>query len=181
MKAARAAAVATLTCGVAACRGRDAAPLQGTQPPAQTSASVADTAAVQQSADSSSVEVYPAAKMSSIAAELAQTGSSGRTFGGHPAFHYVESRRVASGTPEIHDDWTDVTLVQAGRATLLTGGRVTGGALESAGEHRGGTIVGGAPRPITAGDMVIVPPGTPHQFQLGSGDSIRYLTIKIKR
>jgi hypothetical protein len=119
--------------------------------------------------------------MSRIAAALARSGSSGRTFGGHSAFHYVESRRVASGTPEIHDDWTDVTLVQGGAATLLTGGTVSGGALESAGEHRGGAIAGGTPRPLATGDLVVVPPGVPHQFQLARGDSIRYLTIKIRR
>jgi mannose-6-phosphate isomerase-like protein (cupin superfamily) len=93
----------------------------------------------------------------------------------------VASRRAASGSPEIHDDWVDVTMVQAGRATLLSGGRLTGGSVVGAGEHRGGVIVDGSSRAIAAGDVVIVPAGTPHQFQLTPGDSIRYLTIKVKR
>ena len=179
MKRARALCLVAL-----ACSGRDASRARDTQAIAQARvqpAQSADTDEVQQFPDSGSVEVYPGAEMSRIAAELAQRGSSGRTFGGHPAFHYVESRRVVSGTPEIHDDWNDVTLVQAGRATFLTGGHVTGGSLASPGEHRGGAIVGGTPRPIAAGDLIVVAPGIPHQFQVARGDSIRYLTIKIRR
>ena len=81
----------------------------------------------------------------------------------------------------MHDEYTDVTVVQAGRATLLTGGRVEGGGLTAPGEHRGGTIVGGTTQRIGAGDLITVPVGVPHQYQLAPGDTIRYLTIKVKR
>jgi len=74
-----------------------------------------------------------------------------------------------------------VTIVQAGRATLVSGGTVHGGSVTEPGEHRGGTIMGGTTHPIAAGDMFVVPAGTPHQFQLGQGDTIRYLTIKIAK
>jgi mannose-6-phosphate isomerase-like protein (cupin superfamily) len=126
-------------------------------------------------------ELYPASQLASVTASLARAGSSGRTIGGHESFHYVESRRVANGSPEIHDDWVDVTLVQAGRATLLVGGRVSGGRLASPGEHRGGTIAGGTPHPLGPGDLLMVPAGIPHQFQVAGGDSVVYLTIKVRR
>jgi uncharacterized RmlC-like cupin family protein len=71
--------------------------------------------------------------------------------------------------------------VQAGRATLLVGGRVSGGTLASPGEHRGGTIAGGTPHPLGAGDLLVVPAGIPHQFQVVRGDSVVYLTIKVQR
>jgi hypothetical protein len=128
MKCASAVCIAVLACG-----GGKSPAARDTHAVVQAPVQSADTATVQQSAESGAVEVYPAAELSRMTAELAQHGGSGRTFGGHATFHYVESRRVASGRPEIHDDWSDVTLVQAGRATLLTGGHVRGGALESGG------------------------------------------------
>jgi hypothetical protein len=127
------------------------------------------------------VEVYPSTQLSKLGDALAQAGSTGRTFGDDSSFHYVESRRNRSGSPEIHDDWIDLTIVQSGHATLLTGGHVDGGALTGAGEHRGGTIVGGASRLVAPGDFFVVPAGVPHQFQVMPGDSIRYLTIKVAR
>jgi mannose-6-phosphate isomerase-like protein (cupin superfamily) len=131
--------------------------------------------------DSADFERYSSAQLAQIADVLARAGSTGRTFGGHASFHYVESRRDRSGTPEIHDRWVDLTIVQSGRATMLTGGHVKGGDVVSSGEHRGGTIVGGDSRPVAAGDFFVVPAGVPHQFQIAAGDSIRYLTIKVAR
>jgi mannose-6-phosphate isomerase-like protein (cupin superfamily) len=128
---------------------------------------------------SGGVELYPAAQLARIADELAKGSTTARTIGQHPAYHYVQARRAASGEPEVHDRWVDVTVVQAGRATLLTGGRVDGAHLASAGEHRGGTIVGGTPRPIATGDLVVIPAGVPHQYQLARGDTVRYLTLKV--
>lgn len=165
-----------------ACGGQDAGsgrvPAAGGRVEAAsgTRADSAVTASRFQPTASRAVEFYPSSDLSRITA--AATG--GRTFGTeHPTFHYVESRRVVSGSPEIHDHWVDVTIVQAGRATLLSGGAVNGGNITEPGEHRGGTIVGGTPHAIQAGDMFMVPAGTPHQLQLGQGDTIRYLTIKI--
>jgi hypothetical protein len=144
-----------------------------------SSAATSDAAATPAPAASGGIELYPAAQLARIADELAKGSTTGRTIGGHPTYHYVEARRVASGEPEMHDRWIDVTIVQAGRATLLTGGRVDGGHLASAGEHRGGTIVAGAPHPIATGDLFVVPAGIPHQFQVARGDSVRYLTLKV--
>jgi beta-galactosidase beta subunit len=90
------------------------------------------------------------------------------------------ARRAANGVPEVHDEWIDVTWVQAGRASILTGGRVTGSHMESPGEHRGGRIVGATERPLAPGDLFVIPAGTPHQFLVATGDSIRYVTIKVR-
>jgi hypothetical protein len=143
--------------------------------------SVTDTAVTSSRPSTSGIELYSAAQLARVADELSRASSTGRTIGGHPTFHYVESRRVRDGSPEVHDDWIDVTVVQAGRATLLTGGSVTGASLAAPGEHRGGRIAGGTPQAIGAGDLIVVPAGVPHQFRVAAGDSIRYLTIKIAR
>ena len=129
--------------------------------------------------DATSVAFYPASQLNDIIRNLAHDTSTGRTFGAYSGFHYVESRRVVPGSPEVHDDWIDVTIVQSGRATLVTGGRVSGSHLIAAGEHRGGMITGGKSTPIAAGDFFVIPKGIPHQYVVACGDSIVYLTIKI--
>lgn len=126
-----------------------------------------------------SLELYPAALLSSIDDQLSRGAATGKTVAAHPTLHYVEARRISNGGPEVHDRWIDVTIVQAGHATLLVGGHVKGSHLASPGEHRGGTIVGGATQAIGPGDLFTIPAGVPHQFDVARGDSVRYLTIKV--
>ena len=126
------------------------------------------------------VEVFPAAELGRVGDALARGTTTARTLVRHADFLPIEARRSSSGVPEVHADWIDVTWVQAGRARLLTGGRVSGGHQQSPGELRGGSIQGGASRPIAAGDVFVIPAGTPHQFVLSSGDTIRYLTVKVR-
>ncbi len=124
------------------------------------------------------VALYPAAELARIAAALGG-GATGRTLGATPAYSFIQGRRTTSGGPERHEHWTDIALAQAGRATLLSGGRIEGGREASPGELRGGTIVGGQERAIAAGDLVVIPAGTPHQYRLAPGETLTYLTIKV--
>jgi hypothetical protein len=172
-------ALAVLACGDRS--PRQAAASEGASPSPATSDSAVPTPAQASQPSRGDIELYPAARLARIGDELAKGSTTGRTIGGHPTYHYVEVRRVVSGEPEVHDHWIDVTIVQAGRATLLTGGRVDGGRPEADGEHRGGTIVAGTPHPIAAGDLFVVPAGLAHQFQVARGDSIRYLTLKVQQ
>lgn len=182
-----------LTLGVAACSRGDApasagahtldgstSALPSTSSGASGAAQPTDTATPTRALGSGGLELYPAGQLASVVAGLARARSSGRTIGGHESVHYVQSRRVANGSPEVHDDWVDVTLVQAGRATLLVGGHLAGAALSSPGEHRGGTITGGTPHPLGPGDLLVVPSGIPHQYEINGGDSLIYLTIKVR-
>lgn len=166
---------------VAACAADDDTPRAGGTPRLAAASDAAPTPRQETTTGSGGIELYRAADLSRVADELARGGSTGRTVGAHRTYHYVVARRVASGVPEVHDQWIDVTIVQSGHAALLSGGRVDGGREESAGEHRGGTIVGGATHPLAAGDLFVVPAGVPHQFQLSRGDSIRYLTLKVSQ
>lgn len=125
------------------------------------------------------VEFYSAALLAHMADELAKGSTSARTVNAHPRYHTVQARRAANGVPEVHDHVVDVTIVQAGHATLLTGTHVEGSRVTMPGEHRGGTIVGGQRRQLAPGDFFIIAAGTPHQYLISTGDSIRYLTIKV--
>jgi hypothetical protein len=145
------------------------------------SADIASSSTGASSQQSGGVEFYPAAALDRIAASLAHGPKSTEIFGRHTTYFYVQARRVVTGEPEVHDQWIDLAVVQAGRATLLTGGRVDGSRIESPGEQRGGKIVGGTTRAVAIGDLIVIPAGIPHQYQLSRGDSIRYLTIKVAK
>jgi mannose-6-phosphate isomerase-like protein (cupin superfamily) len=130
-------------------------------------------------ADSARVEYYTAAALAHVGDSLARGSTSGHMLHSHDRYQYLQIRRGKSGVPEVHDRWTDVTMVQAGRATLLSGGRVSGSHVETPGEHRGGTIAGGTSRPVGPGDLMIIPAGIPHQYVIAAGDSLRYITVKV--
>jgi mannose-6-phosphate isomerase-like protein (cupin superfamily) len=156
-----------------ACRTNDAEDVKR----ADTPAIVASPA--QGAHDSAGVEYYTAAALAHVGDSLARGSSSGHMLRAHDSYQYLQIRRGKSGVPEVHDRWTDVTVVQAGRASLLSGGRVSGSHVETAGEHRGGTIAGGTARPVGPGDLMIIPAGIPHQYVIAPGDSLRYLTVKV--
>lgn len=134
-----------------------------------------------EAAASGQVQYFSAETLARAADALAGGSSTGRTLRSGAGFQYVESRRTTSGEPEVHDFWADVALVQAGRGTILTGGRVSGGTITAPGEHRGGTIVGGTVRSIGSGDLLVIPAGVPHQYGVARGDSLRYITVKVAR
>ena len=125
------------------------------------------------------VELFPAAMLAHVGDSLSRGRTTGHTLRSHDVVQYVQVRRATSGVPEVHDRWIDVTLVQAGRGTLLSGGRVVGSHVESAGEHRGGAIEAGTSLAIAAGDLMMIPAGMPHQYRIAAGDSLRYLTTKV--
>ena len=148
------------------------------------SVKAADTVGVegpsrQAAQDSAGVEYYTAAALAHVGDSLARGSTSGHMLRSHSRYQYLQIRRGKSGVPEVHDRWTDVTIVQAGRASLLSGGRVSGSHVETPGEHRGGTIAGGTSRPVGPGDLMIIPAGIPHQYVIAPGDSLRYVTIKV--
>src|SRR5260221_13377299 len=89
-----------------------------------------------------------------INAELAGGTRTSGLFRDHPGIQVLETRRVENGGLEVHDDWMDATYVQAGHATLLSGGRVTGSSLRPPGEHRRGTLTRGSSPPPTEGGML---------------------------
>ena len=89
------------------------------------------------------------------------------------------SHRSAAGKSEVHTDETDILYVLSGSATLVTGGTVVDPVTVEPGEIRGSAIKGGDRRQLVAGDVVIVPKGTPHWFQSVPGP-IDYYAVKVR-
>ena len=94
--------------------------------------------------------------------------------------HYgLMVHREGNGPAEIHDAVTDFYVVQAGEGTLYTGGEVVEPKTTAPGEIRGRSIKGGKTRALKPGDVVNIPPKTPHQVALALGKTITYLIVKI--
>lgn len=75
------------------------------------------------------------------------------------------SRRDGPGKAEVHTRDTDIIYVLGGTATLVTGGAVVDGKEIAPEEIRGTSIRDGEARQLRAGDVMVVPNGTPHWFQ----------------
>jgi glc operon protein GlcG len=88
------------------------------------------------------------------------------------------SHRAAAGKAEVHLAETDILYVLSGSATMVTGGTVVDPVTVEVGEIRGASIKGGERRQLVAGDVVVVPKGTPHWFQSVPGP-IDYYAVKV--
>lgn len=105
----------------------------------------------------------------------------------------VVHRAKTSGAPAgggiEHRQITEIYHVIEGSATLVTGGSMDNLA-EFPADHpvvtvlngpstRGGPIQNGVSRKIGPGDVVIIPPNTPHWFSEIASDQIVYLVVRV--
>ena len=88
-----------------------------------------------------------------------------------------------------HSQITEIYHVIEGNAVLVTGGTIEN-VKESAPDSQvvkvlngpssgGGAILNGVSRKVGPGDVVIIPPNTPHWFQEISSDQIVYLVVRV--
>jgi glc operon protein GlcG len=89
------------------------------------------------------------------------------------------SRREKPGVVEVHVKDADVIHVLSGSATFVTGGRVVGGKTVEPDEIRGDDVEGGETRTIQAGDVIVVPAGTPHWFKAVPA-TMTYYVVKAR-
>jgi quercetin dioxygenase-like cupin family protein len=75
------------------------------------------------------------------------------------------SRRDKGGQSEVHEDETDTFYIMEGSATFVTGGTVVDAKTTGPGQIRGSGISGGAEHKLSAGDVIVIPKGTPHWFK----------------
>lgn len=104
----------------------------------------------------------------------------------------VHRARVAGKqTPNAiaHSEITEIYHVISGSATLVTGGKMENEKPAAADSQvvkvlngpssTGGAIIGGESRKVTAGDVVVIPPNTPHWFSEITSDEVVYLVIRV--
>ncbi len=119
-------------------------------------------------------------RQSVASADTSVAGLGRNAFGDQGGYSYIFLRRDQSGEAEVHQLWDDVMVVQDGAATLLYGGALSGQRETGPGEMRGGQIAGGRSRSISAGDVVVVPAGIPHQVLVAPQGSVTYLVLKAQ-
>jgi mannose-6-phosphate isomerase-like protein (cupin superfamily) len=91
------------------------------------------------------------------------------------------SHRDKDGLAEVHENQTDIMVVQNGEATLEVGGEVVNPKTIRPGEIQGTAIKDGVKKSLAAGDVVHIPAGMPHQFFLEPGKKITYFVVKVNK
>jgi mannose-6-phosphate isomerase-like protein (cupin superfamily) len=119
------------------------------------------------------------ARLDTLVAAAKASGSSGATLVDYGSYKLQLSVRTASGGAEVHAHWDDVMVVEAGSATLVTGGTVVDGTADANGETHGAKIEGGETQALTAGDTVTVRAGTPHQILVAPGTVYEAMVVKV--
>jgi mannose-6-phosphate isomerase-like protein (cupin superfamily) len=89
------------------------------------------------------------------------------------------AHREKSGEVESHETRAIVMIVQSGEATLVVGNDVVDARRTSPTEVRGSSIRNGIERKVSAGDIINMPAGLPHQFILEPGKQISYIDVVV--
>jgi hypothetical protein len=103
--------------------------------------------------------------------------------------HRSKTSGAQAGGGIEHSQITEIYHLMEGHATLVTGGSMDNLA-EFPADHpvvtvlngpstRGGPIQNGVSRKIGPGDVVIIPPNTPHWFSEITSDQIVYLVVRV--
>jgi glc operon protein GlcG len=100
-------------------------------------------------------------------------------FDGSDKYMVHASRRDRAGMVEVHEKDADIIYVLEGTATFVTGGTVVDAKRVGPGEIRGANVNGGETRQLAKGDVIIVPPGTPHWFKEVPGP-FTYYVVKAR-
>jgi hypothetical protein len=102
--------------------------------------------------------------------------------------------RARTNGPQVpngveHSQITEIYHVISGSATLVTGGTLENRSpvpadqavakLLNGPSTRGSAILGGVSRQIGPGDVVVIPPNTPHWFSGIDSDQIVYLVVRM--
>jgi uncharacterized RmlC-like cupin family protein len=135
----------------------------------------------------SGVVYWPASVLSGYSATLKGRLTAGKTTSaseilsdlGNHKFEIL--RRDGSGGGELHREWTDIFIVQGGEATIVYGGSLEEPRDTGNGEIRAPRHVGGKSQKVATGDVLVMPPGVPHQTIVEPGKSFFVLIVKVQR
>lgn len=81
---------------------------------------------------------------------------------------------------EVHENDTDVFRVVSGSGAFVLGGTATNLEKTGDGEWVGDAIEGGERVDVSEGDMLDIPPGVPHQFDV-RGKRLELVIVKIRK
>jgi mannose-6-phosphate isomerase-like protein (cupin superfamily) len=134
-------------------------------------------------AEPAGYKYWSAAEMKGMAKPLSNKSNpktSSENLGNFGVDHALMIHREASGVAELHETEADVMVVVSGEATLVIGGTMPGSRKTAPGEMRAPAVEGGEHQKMSPGDILHIPPKTPHQLMLEPGTEITYFTLKVK-
>jgi mannose-6-phosphate isomerase-like protein (cupin superfamily) len=134
-------------------------------------------------AEPAGYKYWSAAELKSLAKPLsnkADAKTSSENMGDFGADHALTVHRDGSGVAELHETESDLMVIVSGHGQLIVGGTMRDGKTTAVGEVRGPSIDGGAHQQLSPGDIIHVPPKTPHQVLLDPGAQITYFVLKVK-
>lgn len=134
-------------------------------------------------AESAGYKYWSAAELKSLAKPLpnkANAKTSSENMGNFGVDHALMIHREGSGVAELHQREADLMVIVSGSGELVVGGTMPNAKTTAPGEVRAPSIDGGARQKLSPGDIVHIPPKTPHQVLLDPGAQITYFTLKVK-
>lgn len=126
---------------------------------------------------------WSAAELKSLSKPLSNKSdaiTSSENLGNFGRDHALMVHREGSGRAELHETEADVMVVVSGTGTIVVGGTMPGSKTTAPGEVRAPSIDGGMRQNIGPGDILHIPPKTPHQVLLAPGTQITYFTLKVR-
>ncbi len=103
--------------------------------------------------------------------------------------HRSKTNGTSTGGAVEHSQITEVYHVIEGNATLVTGGKIENARESSPDSNvvkvlngpssQGGVVSGGVSRQVGPGDVIIIPPNTPHWFSEITSPQIVYLVVRM--
>ncbi len=97
-------------------------------------------------------------------------------YDGHSVYLVLRGK---TSRAEIHDTESDIQISVRGRATSVIGGELVDAESLPRKQQRGTSINGGMRQQLTPGDIMHIPPGTPHQLLIDPAEPYMYLLVKI--
>src|SRR5581483_12284096 len=126
------------------------------------------------------VDIYTVKDLQTTSQALAKGGKpfASRELARYGNHYTMLAMREATGSSEVHEHEADIFVVENGRATIVTGGKVVSPRTEKPGEIRGASISGGERHELAAGDVIHIPAGVPHQLLIQKAP-FDYFVIKV--
>jgi mannose-6-phosphate isomerase-like protein (cupin superfamily) len=126
------------------------------------------------------IDIYTAKDLQAASQALAKGGKpfASRELARYGNHYTMLAMREATGSSEVHEHEADIFVVENGRATLVTGGKVVSPHTEKPGEIRGTSISGGERHEVAAGDVIHIPAGVPHQILVEKAP-FDYFVVKV--
>jgi mannose-6-phosphate isomerase-like protein (cupin superfamily) len=96
-----------------------------------------------------------------------------------PPYHAQLEYRPGNAPGAVHEKDAEMMVVLQGTGDIITGGKLVDEKRVNANNLTGSSITGGTSHQVVKGDMIFIPPNTPHQVIAGGGAPIVLMTMHV--